>query len=120
MKFWWPLRIAKFFAIAAVILLAIGYVVMGLWNALIPDLFKGPVLTYWQAVGLLLLSHFLFHGWGRWRYSNGWRHHDWRHRFEKRLASMTPEERRKYEDEWRRRCGWYPGEESDKKVPSSV
>lgn len=115
MKHWWPLRIAKFVAIAVVVVVAVGYVVMGLWNALIPDLFRGPVLTYWQAVGLLLLSHFLLHGWGRWRYSNGWRHHRWKQHLDERLASMSPEERKKYEEEWRRRCGWYPAQESETK-----
>ncbi len=120
MKLWWPLRIARFAAIAVVVLFVIGYVMMALWNALIPDLFKGPVITYWQAVGLLLLSHFLFHGWGRWRYSGGWRHRRWKHRIEERLASMTPEERKKYEEEWRRRCGWVPGEESESKPQASV
>jgi hypothetical protein len=120
MKHWWLLRALKFFAFAVATVAVIGYAVMGLWNLLIPDLFKGPVLNYWQAVGLLLLFHFLFHGWGRWRYSNGWRHHHWRHRFEEKLAAMTPEERKKYEDEWRHRCGWYVGEESDKKAQSSV
>lgn len=118
MKHWWPLRILKFVAIAVVALLAIGYVVMGLWNALIPDLFKGPVLTFWQAVGLLLLAHFLFHGSGRWLHPNGWRHRRWKHHLEERLASMTPEEREKYKEEWRRRCGWYPGEEHETKAPT--
>jgi membrane protein implicated in regulation of membrane protease activity len=120
MNYRWPLRIGKFLAIAAVIILAISYIVMGLWNALIPDLFKGPVITYWQAVGLLLLSHFLLHGWGRWRYPNGWRHRHWRNRWEERLAAMTPEEREKYKEEWRRRCGWYPGEESEKDKQSKT
>ncbi|HEY6952358.1 MAG TPA: hypothetical protein VI758_08110 [Bacteroidota bacterium] len=120
MKLWWPLRIAKFAATAVIILLAIGYVVMGLWNALIPDLFKGPVISYTQSIGLLLLTHFLFHGWGRWRYSNGWRHRHWKHRMEERLASMTPDERKKYEDEWRRRCGWVPGEDNVEKEQSKA
>ncbi len=120
MKYWMPFRIAKFVVMAAVFLAVIGFVVMGLWNALIPDLFKGPVLTYWQAVGLLLLAHFLFRGPGRWRHSNGWRHKFWRHRLEERFAAMTPEEREKYREEWRRRCGWYPFEEKDKPNPTSA
>jgi hypothetical protein len=82
-----------------------GFVVMGLWNALIPELFKGPVLSFWQAVGLLLLSHILLRGWG----SGGWGHNRWRHRFEEKLAAMTPEERDKFKEEWRRRCGWDHG-----------
>ncbi len=36
--------------------------VMALWNWLIPDLFNGPVLTYWQTAGLFLLSKILLTG----------------------------------------------------------
>jgi len=35
-------------------------VTMLLWNWLIPSLFSGPVITYWQALGLILLSKILF------------------------------------------------------------
>jgi hypothetical protein len=96
-------------------MIAIGLVVMVLWNALIPELFKGPVITYWQSLGLLLLSHILLRGWGRWRYANSWHRDRWRYRFEEKLAAMTPEERDKFKEEWRRRCGWTP-EKSDVKT----
>lgn len=36
--------------------------VMKLWNWLIPELFNGPVLTYWQTAGLFLLSKILLTG----------------------------------------------------------
>lgn len=36
--------------------------VMALWNWLIPELFNGPVLTYWQTAGLFLLSKILLTG----------------------------------------------------------
>jgi hypothetical protein len=36
--------------------------VMALWNWLIPVLFNGPVLTYWQTAGLFLLSKILLTG----------------------------------------------------------
>ena len=40
---------------------------MLLWNWLIPDLFSGPILTFWQSIGLLVLFKILFghHGGGR-------------------------------------------------------
>ena len=85
-------------------------IVMGLWNALIPSLFHGPTLEYWQAVGLLVLSRILFggfrgrHGWhghhGRWR-GEMWRRH-W--------ESMTPEERERLRERFKHRCGWDPSE----------
>lgn len=40
------------------------WLVMLLWNALIPVLFNGPLLTYWQAAGLLILSKILLSGLG--------------------------------------------------------
>lgn len=49
-------------------ILGIGFIflcilfVMALWNWLIPGLFHGPVLTYWQTAGLFLLSKILLSG----------------------------------------------------------
>lgn len=105
MKRWWILKALKFFAFAVVGLFLLSLVVMLLWNAVVPDVFRGPVLSYWQAVGLLLLSHLLLRGWSPWRHGNGWRHDRWRKRFEEKLAAMTPEEREKFRAEWRHRCG---------------
>lgn len=114
MKKRWPLRILKGLLIFGVGMLVLGFVVMGLWNAIVPDLFRGPVITFWQAAGLLLLSHVLLRGWGPWRHSNGWRRERWRGRLEEKLAAMTPEEREKFKEEWRRRCGKCPESSSEK------
>jgi len=48
-------------AVAAVLLF--GAVVMLLWNAILPGVLGVPALTYWQAVGLLILCKILFSGW---------------------------------------------------------
>jgi len=101
----------KFLALALVAMTAIGCVVMLLWNALVPQLFGGPSLSFWQAVGLLLLSHILLRGWAPWRYRDGWKHDRWRKRFEEKLATLSPEERDKLKAEWMHRCGSpFPGE----------
>ncbi len=105
MKKRWIVRILKMFLMGIAAGLVLGLAVMLLWNALVPDLFGGPVIGYWQAVGLLLLSHLLLRGWGRWRYANGWRHERWRRRLEEKLAAMTPQDREKFREEWLRRCG---------------
>ena len=39
-----------------------GVVTMGLWNALMPAIFKLPTIGFWQALGLLLLSRILLKG----------------------------------------------------------
>jgi hypothetical protein len=105
MKPWWIAKIVKMVVFVVVAAAALGLIVMLLWNALIPELFKGPELTFWQALGLLVLSHILLRGWGRWRYANGWRHDRWRKKFEAKLAAMTPDEREKFREEWQHRCG---------------
>ncbi len=110
MKSRWVLKAAKILAFLILGTLALGVLVLWLWNALVPELFKGPTITFWQSVGLLVLSHILLRGWGRWHYANGWRREHWRHRFAEKLAAMSPEERDKFREEWRRRCGWVPGE----------
>jgi hypothetical protein len=53
------------FAILGIgLLFLFGWVVMLLWNWLMPDIFGLKRLTYWQAWGLLLLSHILFKNFG--------------------------------------------------------
>ncbi len=118
MKHWWLMKAAKFVVVMIVGMLILGAVVMELWNVLVPDIFHGPAVTFWQALGLLLLSHILLRGWGPWRHANGWRHDRWKHRFEEKLSAMSPEERDKFKEEWRRRCGWsYDDAHSAKEQP---
>src|SRR2546430_11472413 len=75
---------------------------MSLWNWLVPSLFRGPALQYWQAVGLLLLSRILF---GSLRGRGGWHGH-WRARmWRERWASMTPQERERFRERFQHRCG---------------
>ena len=106
-----PMKILKVLVIVTVACAAFGFIVMNLWNALIPELFHGPLLTFWQAVGLLVLSHILLRGWSPWRHFGGWKHDHWRNRLESKMASMTPEEKERFKQEWQGLCGW--GEKHD-------
>jgi hypothetical protein len=69
-----------------------GYVVMRLWNWLTPALFGWHLITFWQAMGILVLSKILF---GGFRGGSGGHRH-WRHRMRERWGRMTPEEREKF------------------------
>ena len=99
-RIWW-VRGLKFMAFAAIAVAAVGAVVMGLWNALLPDLFGWHTISYWQAVGLLVLSKILL---GGLRGGSGHGMH-WRGRLMERWDQMTDEERAKFRDGMRRGCG---------------
>ncbi len=94
---------------AAVLFLAlIGFIVMSLWNGLTPTLFGLKPVTYWQAVGLLILARMLF---GGFRGASGRGGH-WRHRMMERCEQMTPEEREKFRQALESRWGRVPPPEA--------
>jgi len=81
-----------------------GLVVKMLWNAVIPDIFGLPTITYWQAFGLLLLSQILFHGRHGSHFKSHWRDFRWKHHLAGYVAEMTPEERERFRKEWESSC----------------
>lgn len=97
-------------AIGLTVVFMLGIVTMQLWNWLVPVLFGGPVITFWQGLGLLLLSKILFWGFGG---KSGWHSHrghpgdHWKSRFYAKFSSMTPDERaaikQKLKEKW---CQW--------------
>lgn len=85
-----------------------GEVVMQLWNWLAPALFGWRQITFWQALGILVLCRILFGGhWGGPRVGRrmGERMRD---RMDARWQSMTPEERERFRQGMRGRCGQAP------------
>ena len=62
----WRLMWIAPLAIVAMVLFAGlgGYVVMRLWNWLTPTIFGWHMITFWQALGLLVLVRILFGGLG--------------------------------------------------------
>ena len=89
MKRHWVLRGLKFLLFAALCVTVFSFVVMRLWNWLMPALFGWHLINFWQALGLLALCRILFGGLGG--HGPGPRRH-WRGRCKK----MTPEEREKF------------------------
>jgi hypothetical protein len=90
----WRVGLPVLFLAAAAVL---GWVVMMLWNAVVPVVFAGGrVIDYWHALGLLVLSRILFGGFrGR-----GWRGRHWR-----RWEGMSAEEREQLRQAYASRCG---------------
>ena len=58
----WAKYTPLFIILFVVAIFAFSYIVMSLWNWLIPELFSGPMITMWQAIGLLILSKILLGG----------------------------------------------------------
>jgi hypothetical protein len=66
-----------------------GLIVRELWNWLLPPLFGWHVITFWQALGLLVLSRILFGGLGLHSRGGG----RMRGRMAERWHAMSQEER---------------------------
>ncbi|MBX2970256.1 MAG: hypothetical protein KF803_12875 [Cyclobacteriaceae bacterium] len=111
--------IGKIIIMAIVVVAIVFGVVMGtmyLWNMLIPELFNGPVLNFWQTLGLLALSKIFL-----WTF--GCRHRSHRHggghvkqHWKERWANMDEAERERFKqkmkDKWCRKV--VPGEAETK------
>lgn len=87
---------------------ALSWIVMKLWNyALVPAIDVNE-LSYWQAMGLLVLSKILFGGFKfgprAHRGSDGWKSH-WN--------NMNEDRRSKYKEEWKKRCAPKPSDNQD-------
>jgi hypothetical protein len=87
-------------AMAAFIALG-GEAIVLLWNWLLPSLFGWRQINFWQALGLLALCRILFGGFRL----GGNGHSLGRRRMARRWENMTPEEREKFREGWRARCG---------------
>src|SRR5215203_5404122 len=70
-----------------------GQIVQLLWNALLPPLFGWPLVTFWQALGLLVLCRILFGGFGG-------------HRGYRSGSRMSPEDRGRFRQRMRERFGF--------------
>lgn len=128
-KYFWM----KCFGIAIMIALGIvvfGFIVMGLWNWLVPHLFNGPVISFGEALGILVLSKILFGGFHG-KKGGGWKHHHcgcgyrggshhwkdkWKDKMKERMSGMTAEEREKFKQKMYK-CGWNMDDETSVEKP---
>lgn len=103
------LRILTFAVLGIAAFALFTFIVMTLWNWIIPSVVGWRAITYWQALGLLVLSRILFGGFR----GGHMRHWGWRRRMRERWEQMTPEEREKFREGMRWRCGHFPDEARD-------
>ena len=91
-----------FFLVPIVILFGLTFIVMWLWNAILPEIIYVRTITYWQAMGILVLSKILFGGFSKCgNHTHGMR----KKQFINKIKNMSPEERMKFKEEWK--CRFY-------------
>ena len=94
----WGRRILLFFVIGPIAILIFGGVVMLFWNnVLTPVLHISPV-TFWQGLGILVLSKILFSSFSGGSVTRG---DNWKQRM--MWKNMTPEQKEKFKEEWKNR-----------------
>src|SRR3954462_7061894 len=100
MKKFWIIRAVLFGIVAFIIMTGLT---MYLWNWLVPLLFHGPVIEFWQAFGLLVLGRLLFGGFGGHKRCGGgrWGRHGWHNRWKEKMEGMTPEQREELRKKWK-------------------
>ena len=95
--------IAKIVVMVLLALAVFGFLTMSLWNWLVPELFNGPHISFWQTIGLLILSKILFSGFGKSHHIGG----HWRTYWKQRWNTMNPDERERFKQKMKEKwCGW--------------
>ena len=89
-----------FFIIPVIILFGLTAIVMWLWNTILPTVLGVQEVSFWQAMGILVLSKILFGGFGGFR-----KHRDHTHKrqFFNKIKNMSPEEKENFRQQWRER-----------------
>ncbi|MFL5742093.1 MAG: hypothetical protein ACJ75B_17855 [Flavisolibacter sp.] len=79
-------------------ILVFGGIVMLLWNNILSPVLHVSVLSFWQALGILVLSKILFSSFG----GGGYRRGNWRQKM--MWENLSPEQKEKFRDEWQDWC----------------
>jgi hypothetical protein len=79
---------------------------MLLWNWIIPVISTLSPLSYWQAMGLLILCRILFGGFHFKRHHRGFQRstHFAHAAFKEKFMDMNENEKQQFKDQWKNRC----------------
>ena len=114
-------RGGKFFAwvlLGLLVVAAVVFVTQHLWNWLVPVLFNGPSISFWQAAGLLLLSKILFSGLGGKCHDKRASGMSWKYKMYDKFAAMSPEEREAFKKKMQEK--WCPSERQESPEDTNV
>lgn len=99
-------KVICFLPVVALIAAALGFAVMFLWNAILPEVVHAGRLNFWQALGLLVLCRLLFGNFKKGGENNRFKQRAMAMR--SKWQNMNEEERVRFKEEYKRRCsgGW--------------
>jgi hypothetical protein len=104
----WIVKMLMFGILAVAV---VGLLTMTLWNWLVPELFHGPVISFWQGLGLLVLTKILF-----WTFAK--RHHSygghWRPYWKEKWNAMSLEDRERFKQKMKDKWCYRPESTSTK------
>lgn len=102
-KGFWVKKIIGFVVLGALAVVAFGFIVMSLWNAILPAVLGVKAITFVQALGIFILSKILF---GGFRGGGGWgrKKQEWKMKMQSKWESMSSEERQQWKENMRGRC----------------
>ena len=86
------------------LLFVLPFIIMSLWNAILPDVFNATTITYWQALGLFILSRILFGGFRCGGPGRGSRRRFGRAGIKEKFMNMTDDEKVAFKQRWKDRC----------------
>ncbi|MCB0735448.1 MAG: hypothetical protein H6608_11970 [Flavobacteriales bacterium] len=112
----WVAKVVKGIVLFVLFMGVFGFAFMYLWNALLPQLFGLPVISYWQGIGLIIISRALFGSWGGGGKHGGGHHRQhWKHNMRRKWAGMSEEERNEFREQWKNQCrpGWKNKDENN-------
>lgn len=102
--------IGKMVVLGVLAIVAFTFVTMYLWNWLVPELFHGPQINFWQTMGLFVLSKILFSGFGKGGHSHNGK---WRGYWKDKWQGMTPEEKEKFKQRMKDKWCYQPKDDKE-------
>lgn len=93
-----------FIVVPIAILFLVSAVVMWLWNWLLPAILGVKIITFWQAMGIFVLSKILFGGFRGGRFGGRKCRNFGGHHFSHKMENFSPEEKEKFKEMWKQRC----------------
>lgn len=105
-RFWFGKAVMILVCITAFVML-FSFIVMNLWNGVLHEVVNVKTITFWQALGILVLSKILFSGFGGFHHKREHFRNRFRQKMMDKWEKMSPEEKQQFKDQLKNRCkGW--------------